>query len=158
MRFSPLRAARFNGSWSSGGSVIAGKPDSTPKRERVSFPPGKTRPISKTSRPRADCVADGSERYGPPPKQRAAAAMTYTTQASAIRCQWTSSPPRSRRRCFSVAEAGGQIALLAWRLRRRCAWPLVGPEADVPQRLKADARVDLLKLDRASDMCDVCGD
>src|SRR6476620_2571715 len=55
MRFSPLRAARFNGSWSSGGSVIAGKPDSTPKRERVSFRRVRPRPISKTSRPKVDC-------------------------------------------------------------------------------------------------------
>src|SRR6476620_1128290 len=54
MRFSPLRAARFNGSWSSGGSVIAGKPDSTPKRERVSFRRVRPRPIIKTSRPKAD--------------------------------------------------------------------------------------------------------
>ena len=52
-------------------------------------------------------------------------------------------------------KAWGQVALLARRLRRRRAWPLVGPEADVPQRLKADARVDLLKLGQAC--CDVLG-
>src|SRR4029077_15745826 len=33
MRFCPLRAARFDGSWPSGGSVRAAKPDSTPQRE-----------------------------------------------------------------------------------------------------------------------------
>jgi hypothetical protein len=42
--------------------------------------------------------------------------------------------PTKRTSVYLVAEARGEVALLARRLRRRRAWPLVGPEADVPHR------------------------